>query len=701
MKRILYVFMLIVSLIVTGCAIADAGSDQLVNSGDTVVLDGSKSSSDAGKSLTYSWSQVKGMEVKLENADTAKASFVAPSVEAEERLLFKLRVAEEGTRSSSTDYVAVTVKPSTNPPVDTTPPVITLNGESNLTLYVGANYTELGATATDDIDGDVEVVITGNVDTLNVGTYTITYTATDAAGNISSKTRVIVVKDMDIHILSVQGRVLDMNSTPVVGAKVTVGGVDVLTDANGSYMISNVQPADRVTINVSHPDYMENSRIVTVADENVTEVIKIDKPKAQATFSALAGDTVGHDGASVALPADGYIDASGAKYTGEVVAKVSYYKITTFTGRAAFPGTFEGIDGNETFQIMSYGFMNVELTDTDGNPLNLDGNKTALLTYPVDDKLDTPSTIPLWYYDKNLGYWVNEGEATLQGNTYVGEVKHFTSWNLDAKGPVASLKLCVEDEQGNRVEGANVSFASANWDSYQVPTDANGELSVYNVLAEVDLTISAIKNGIRLYGEYPSIVRLSEGENRVLSDCIKLVDNSANIGNIVIIGTYKKFDTSSGTYVPAPNEEVAVYNKYSYEIEKIGTTTSATDGSFTIKLSEQDIDKLVSFNVYVENKELTLKPYVSLYNVGDIERDFPKTVTVSGTITNNPDATFGIYGAYEQVFAWFQTNSNGQFSSTFETLPWFNTYTVEWSKDFTLEPGKTEYDLGSFEIKPY
>ena len=48
--------------------------------------------------------------------------------------------------------------------VDTTPPVITLLGESPMTVEQGQAYEEPGATAEDDVDGAVEVIIEGEVE---------------------------------------------------------------------------------------------------------------------------------------------------------------------------------------------------------------------------------------------------------------------------------------------------------------------------------------------------------------------------------------------------------------------------------------------------------------------------------------------------------------------------------------------------------
>jgi len=76
---------------------------------------------------------------------------------------------------------------------DITPPVITLNGASTITLYVGESYKELGAKAYDEIDGNIIVQINGKVDSNKVGKYIITYTAVDEAKNITKKQRVINV----------------------------------------------------------------------------------------------------------------------------------------------------------------------------------------------------------------------------------------------------------------------------------------------------------------------------------------------------------------------------------------------------------------------------------------------------------------------------------------------------------------------------
>ena len=85
-------------------------------------------------------------------------------------------------------------------PPDNTPPVITLVGANPQTITVGSSYVELGATATDDVDGIITNIIINpaNVNTAAIGTYSVTYNVSDAAGNPAiTQTRTVNVVAAD------------------------------------------------------------------------------------------------------------------------------------------------------------------------------------------------------------------------------------------------------------------------------------------------------------------------------------------------------------------------------------------------------------------------------------------------------------------------------------------------------------------------
>ena len=76
---------------------------------------------------------------------------------------------------------------------DTTPPLITINGETNISLSIGATYSDAGATATDNVDGTLPVTLSNSVDTSVPGSYSVIYSVTDAAGNTATSTRNVIV----------------------------------------------------------------------------------------------------------------------------------------------------------------------------------------------------------------------------------------------------------------------------------------------------------------------------------------------------------------------------------------------------------------------------------------------------------------------------------------------------------------------------
>ncbi len=94
---------------------ASAGPDQSVLENTTVNLNGSGSDPDTGDTLSFSWTQISGATVTIDNANMASASFTAPDVTLglPETLTMQLTVSD-GTvsRSDSVDVVVQEPQPT-------------------------------------------------------------------------------------------------------------------------------------------------------------------------------------------------------------------------------------------------------------------------------------------------------------------------------------------------------------------------------------------------------------------------------------------------------------------------------------------------------------------------------------------------------------------------------------------------------------
>lgn len=90
---------------------------------------------------------------------------------------------------------------------DTTPPEITLVGDEVIHIEYGGNYTEFGATCSDDFDSSCYVTIAGDdVDTMVLGTYIITYDAIDSSSNEAIQIiRTVIVEDTTNPVITLNG----------------------------------------------------------------------------------------------------------------------------------------------------------------------------------------------------------------------------------------------------------------------------------------------------------------------------------------------------------------------------------------------------------------------------------------------------------------------------------------------------------------
>lgn len=80
---------------------------------------------------------------------------------------------------------------------DTVYPILTLNGAAKITLPLNGQYTEYGASATDNCDDVSQAIqISSDVNTALLGTYAVTYSVTDKSGNTTVQSREVIVADI-------------------------------------------------------------------------------------------------------------------------------------------------------------------------------------------------------------------------------------------------------------------------------------------------------------------------------------------------------------------------------------------------------------------------------------------------------------------------------------------------------------------------
>ena len=413
---------------------------------------------------------------------------------------------------------------------DTEAPVITLNGNATMELAQGEDFTDPGATATDNEDAEPSLSVSGEVDTMTWGDYTLTYTATDDAGNESTLTRTVSV--VPASYLTVTA--LDyFDGTPVPEASLSLywdsadsdGGADsAVTDDTGVALLGIDIRAETQTLYANAAQYAEYGRSIEVGETVYNAAIV---PVNTSTSFAADGDAeILVDGTSiVSLPANAFVDGDGNLFSGEVAAELTL--LDPRSDPDVMPGEFETLDEStgEVDLIESFGAINATFTSSAGDPLSLASGETATVRIPLSgDVADAPASIPLYYFDDVSGYWIEEGTATLTDISgeyfYVGTVEHFTTWNADQVYNTTYINGCVEDTEANRVSGARITATGEDYTgTSRARSDADGNFRIP----------VRINSEVRVSGEYSSLVTpsrvYSTGTDEITdSDCFVLGD---------------------------------------------------------------------------------------------------------------------------------------------------------------------------------
>lgn len=262
------------------------------------------------------------------------------------------------------------------------------------------------------------------------------------------------------------GIVVDEQGHPVKDAKVLFAGETKTTDENGVYQFKNVNIHSRHNlITIRKDGYFEGSRVFST-DRSTTITVRnvlLEKSFDQ-NFDALAGATVKKGNISLEFPADAVVNAAdNLPYYGNVLIAMKYLNPEGRDIYFQMPGDLVGINAaNEIAGMTTYGMVAVELQSPSGQRLQIAPGKKVKMTNKLSQDIQNkcPSIVPLWYYDEVLGYWKEDGEAKLIGDTYVGEVSHFTYWNYDSQAPSIILSSRIVDQNGDPIPNADVWVVS-------------------------------------------------------------------------------------------------------------------------------------------------------------------------------------------------------------------------------------------------
>lgn len=280
---------------------------------------------------------------------------------------------------------------------------------------------------------------------------------------------------------TITGRVIASDgSGGVPNAVIEVGTVQTTSGADGSYSLS-VPVSDRAVVRVESNGFAENIRIARVVGGQSTPLtVRLVKVGVTQTVAVASGGTitVPNSVAQVIIPANGLIPQAGEAPAENVGIRVTPIAVATTT--SDMPGDFTASAGGNIMRLVSSGAMGIAARDGNNVQYDLAPGTTMTIRIPVSTRSATvPTTIPLFYFDRVTGRWVQDGQATLAGTGadryYEGTVSRLSYWNADQVIETVFVNGCVKTQDGQPAGNALVESDGIDYSgSSQVYTETDG-----------------------------------------------------------------------------------------------------------------------------------------------------------------------------------------------------------------------------------
>ena len=257
---------------------------------------------------------------------------------------------------------------------DTTIPVITLTGDATVTIEVGSTYTDAGATAQDNYDGDItdDIVTVSTVDTEAVGTYTVTYDVSDANNNDAVQViRTVNVEDTTIPVITLTG---DATVTIEVGSTYTDAGATAqdnydgdITDDIVTVSTVDTEAVGTYTVTYDVSDANNNDAVQVIRTVNVEDTtIPVITLTGDATVTIEVGST--------------YTDAGATaqdNYDGDITDDIVTVSTVDTEAVGTYTVTYDVSDANNNDAVQVIRTVNVE--DTTIPVITLTGDATVTI----------------------------------------------------------------------------------------------------------------------------------------------------------------------------------------------------------------------------------------------------------------------------------------------------------------------------------
>jgi len=496
--------------------------------------------------------------------------------------------------------------------VDTTPPVITLLGNTPVTLEFGDTYSDAGATASDNLDGNItnNVTAVSNVNTNAVGSYRVTYNVNDANSNSAIEVvRTVNVVDTTIPVITLIGANPQLVEVGATYSELTATASDnVDGDISNNIVIdaTNVNPLLLGTYNVTYNvvDAATNLAVEVVRTVNVvdTTIPQITNPSLSLQENTTSIGQV--------LVTDNDPNATFTFAFQGANTDSDFFNLDPNTGVLSFKLAPDFENPQDIGADNTYNF-NILVTDSNSNS-SVTGAQVVVLN--VDD---TPPTITL----------TGDNPQIIEVGEVYSELQATASDNVD--GDISGNILVDATNVNTSIVGSYTVF-------YNVQDgNSNSAATATRTVNVVDTTIPTIT----LIGANPQVIEVGSAYTELTATASDNYDG----------------DISGDIVIDATNVDTAIVGTYTVTYNVIDANTNAAlevEGTVSVVDTTKPIITLTGNNPQVIEVH---SPYTELTATANdnYDGDISANIIIDATNVNT-----AIVGTYIVTYNVIDANSN-------------------------------------------
>lgn len=291
----------------------------------------------------------------------------------------------------------------------------------------------------------------------------------------------------------ISGIVTDDRDMPVIGAIIRLSETETTTDENGYFSFSEFIDRNGSPLSIIKEGYFDTHFLVIPnKDAKLQFQISITPKHTEDTQDSESNFVFANDNIEIDFKGSSFEYLDKSSYSGNVHISTSFIDPTHEDFKLLMPGSIETHSGIDRKVLLPNAIFTVELEDDQNNALQINETVKVRIKVPEALRNEAGAHNHLYHLNTATGLWEKNHQVSIEGDEYVGEVEHFSTWAVATEYNFYTISGIVS--RGG-VPSSQVNIALnlvSNWGRYGYQlTDQDGFYS-FRIIENYNATLSIV-----------------------------------------------------------------------------------------------------------------------------------------------------------------------------------------------------------------